>query len=269
MTTEILRKPAVALTTLVLLNILLLSIQARSRDGVMLLKVWGLRVFTPTATAVDWVGSAVKSAAERYLLLYGAAEENRRLRTQNQQLELEVRQLRALQRLYARIPDYELAQQLYSFPTRLAGVVWKGAPFYTQRFVINAGAEHRVVKDAAVLVPQGVVGRVLAAARFSSEVELITNEGAGAGGMMETSGLQGIVQGDGSGLLTWGYIPNYEKVEVGAVVYTSGADGIYPKGIPIGRVIKSETGAGVFRDIKLEPLVDSSRVEEVLVTVKP
>ena len=50
---------------------------------------------------------------------------------------------------------------------------------------------------------------------------------------------------------------------------TSGVDGVYPKGFPIGRVEKSERGSGLYRQITVRPLVDFSGLEEVLVVLVP
>jgi rod shape-determining protein MreC len=98
-------------------------------------------------------------------------------------------------------------------------------------------------------------------------VELITNDGAAAGAMLENSRLQGVIQGDGSDILRWNFIPNYESVEVGAIVYTSGTERMYPKGYPIGKVIQSTKGLSVYRDIRVKPFVDYLRLEEIMVVV--
>jgi rod shape-determining protein MreC len=61
------------------------------------------------------------------------------------------------------------------------------------------------------------------------------------------------------------YVANTEQVEVGESVLSSGLDGIYPKGILIGKVVDSRKGKGVFRSIKVEPRMDMIRLEEVSV----
>ena len=56
-------------------------------------------------------------------------------------------------------------------------------------------------------------------------------------------------------------------VKVGDVVYTSGADRIYPKGLPIGSVVESSKSSSVYRNIKVQPFADYLRLEEILVVV--
>jgi rod shape-determining protein MreC len=52
---------------------------------------------------------------------------------------------------------------------------------------------------------------------------------------------------------------------VGDLVSTSGGGGLFPKGIPVGRVARIHAPTAFFRLIDLEPAVDLARIEEVLV----
>ena len=50
---------------------------------------------------------------------------------------------------------------------------------------------------------------------------------------------------------------------------TSGIDGIYPKGFPIGQVESAEVGPTLDQVIRVRPVVDFSSLEEVLVVLVP
>ena len=197
------------------------------------------------------------------------AEENLQLQAENSALKVEIEQLRAIQSMATRSAHYSLLRQQYSFETLLAGVIWKSPSFHSDHFGINAGIRVGLRKDSAVLSPEGIVGRVVTVEPFGAEIEPITARGSAIGGVLSRSRLQGVLQGDGSELLEWRLIPNHEKVEIGEVVYTSGADRIYPKGLPIGLIVKSERGEMVYRDIRVRPFVDYSRLEEVMVMTTP
>ena len=266
--TDFVRRPIVSLALLVALNIVLLSVQIRNASGRTLMRSWSLSVFTPIAWGVHSVTAAAANALQRYVLLYGAAEERTRLREENSQLRLEVNKLRNMEQLLARIPAYESIRQQYDFSTRPAAVIWRSPPFYAQRLLVNAGTRQGVRFDSAVIVPQGIVGRVIATTLFTSEVELVTNNGAGAGGLLADSRLEGVIRGDGSEILSWDFIPSYERAEVGQTIYTSGADKIYPKGIPIGRIVSSTAGRKTHREIRVKPNVDFLRLEEVLIVTR-
>jgi rod shape-determining protein MreC len=59
-----------------------------------------------------------------------------------------------------------------------------------------------------------------------------------------------------------------ETVPPGELVLTSGGDGIFPKGLLVGRVTKVSLGSDLFLNIRVRPAADLSRLEEVLVVTK-
>lgn len=265
MITLLQRKPLGQLAVLLVTNLLLLSVQVRNDEGRLLLRSWSLFLFTPIASTVHFTVDGVTGVVKQYALLHSAQKENIRLREENARLGVELAQLRGIKSLISHREDGPMLQEQFMFDTFVAPVIWKSPPFYAHRLVINAGSLQGIRKDDAVITPQGIVGRIWATTPFTSEVELITNDSAAAGAMLEDSRLQGVVQGDGSVTLRWDFIPNYESVEVGDIVYTSGTDRLYPKGFPIGKVVQSRKGGTVYREIEVEPFVDYLRLEEIMV----
>ncbi len=79
--------------------------------------------------------------------------------------------------------------------------------------------------------------------------------------------VSGQVSGPESGAddLVLNYVPERADVVVGDVVVTSGLDRLYPKGLVVGRVRFVGKGAGLFRDVRVEPSARFDRLEEVLV----
>jgi len=116
-----------------------------------------------------------------------------------------------------------------------------------------------------VISRDGIVGRVIIVTKHQAQVQLITNPDASVGVFLERSRTPGVLRGTGNLLLEMAYVANTEPVEIGESVLSSGLDGIYPKGIPIGKVVDLHKGKGVFRSIKVEPRMDMVRLEEVSV----
>ncbi len=261
------RRPALWLLLLLVSNLLLLSVQVRDERGRILLRSWGLLLSSPLVKGVHTAVGGVRGLLDRYVFLLQAEEESRRLRQENSQLRIENYRLRSLASLAERIAGYQELKSRYEFSSQVASVIGLSAPFYARRLVIDAGSLRDVDKDAAVFNPAGIVGRVAAVSLWTADVELIVNEGAGAGAQLEGTRLQGVVRGDGTGLLKLEYIPNVETVEVGALVVTSGTDQVYPKGLTIGTVQKSEKSAMIYREIEVKPAVDFSRLDEVMVVL--
>ncbi len=122
----------------------------------------------------------------------------------------------------------------------------------------------------AVITPDGIVGKVKDVFPLSSQVLLINDHDSGAGVILESSRLQGIVKGTPLGELQIADIMSDEKVEPGEQLITSGGDRIYPKGYAVGTVISStpDKDNDPFLAIKVKPAADLSRLEEVLVITK-
>ena len=58
-------------------------------------------------------------------------------------------------------------------------------------------------------------------------------------------------------------------VKEGDLVVTAGLDGIYPKGLPVGRVTVVERAGPPYRRVLVAPVVDFSSLETVLVVLTP
>jgi rod shape-determining protein MreC len=62
------------------------------------------------------------------------------------------------------------------------------------------------------------------------------------------------------------YVDRTEDVKAGDVVITSGMDGIFPRGLLVGEVVKvSQEGPGLFLNVQVKPAVDFRKLEQVLV----
>jgi rod shape-determining protein MreC len=120
----------------------------------------------------------------------------------------------------------------------------------------------------AVVAPDGIVGKVVAAYPTSSLVQLVTDPNFAAGVISQKSRARGILRGlDGGNACRVDYIATEHKVEVGEWFFTSGEDRVFPKGLPAGRVKSVERGAQ-FQKVIVEPTGTLGGLEEVLVVVE-
>ncbi len=269
MITSLKTRPILFLILLLLANLLLLSVQARDETGQVLLRSWGVTVRTPLAGAIHFVRSLFKNSLDSYVLVVGAERENRSLRTENEHLKLETQRLRALVEAALRTRDFDRIYARYQLETIAATITQRSAPFLATSFQVNAGRAHGVASNGAVIRPEGIVGRVQALTSWSSEIQPITQPQAGAGAVLSQSRSHGVVRGQGSEFVRLDYIPISVPVEAGETVYTSGTDGIYPKGLPIGKVFSVTEGNLIHKHILVRPSVNLSRIEEVLLVTGP
>jgi rod shape-determining protein MreC len=76
----------------------------------------------------------------------------------------------------------------------------------------------------------------------------------------------GILVGDREGLCRLQYVANHADVAEGDLVLTSGLDGIYPKGLVVGTVVRvNRAAAGYFQEVQVAPTADLRRLEELLI----
>jgi rod shape-determining protein MreC len=102
----------------------------------------------------------------------------------------------------------------------------------------------------------------------TSLVLLIDDQTSGVGAILDKARLQGILRGTPSGEVVLEKVMSDETVPAGELVLTSGGDGIFPKGLPVGRVIKVSPGSDLFLNIRVRPAANLSKLEEVLVVTK-
>ncbi|MDA8097640.1 MAG: rod shape-determining protein MreC [Clostridia bacterium] len=150
----------------------------------------------------------------------------------------------------------------------LARVVGRDPGNWFSTIRVNCGSEDGVRQDMVVVLPSGLVGRVLAVAEQTSDVLLITDARSGVGTLVQDTRLPGVVKGslDRSGRLRMSYLTREEDVEPNQAVVTSGLGGVFPKGIPVGRVVSvSNDPSGLTRSAEVIPMVDFDHLEEVFI----
>ena len=101
---------------------------------------------------------------------------------------------------------------------------------------MDRGSASGVERGMAVVTPDGIVGKVIAAYPTASEVLLITDPDFAAGVVSQKNQIHGTLKGQGTPLCKVDYVPSEEKVEPGEWFYTSGDDRIFPRGFPVGVV---------------------------------
>jgi rod shape-determining protein MreC len=109
---------------------------------------------------------------------------------------------------------------------------------YLNSFIINIGSNKNIKKGMAVLDGKKFIGRIVDVNFFSSRVLLVTDLNSKIPVIIEPSGHQAILSGHGNDPVTLDYLPKDQKIQDGDTVYTSGKEGLFKPGIPIGTVLK-------------------------------
>jgi rod shape-determining protein MreC len=233
-----------------------------------LIRIWAVDAVTPLERVLVWVQTSTGNVWHNYFYLRGVRAENRNLKAQIERMSLEqVRisqdadQARRLQALLA------FKEQFIS-QTMAAQVIGSSGSEQSRSLYIDKGENNGIKPDMAVITADGIVGKVLHAYPSTSLVLLINDQSSGVGAILEKSRLQGILKGTSAGEVVLEKVMSDETVPAGEMVLTSGGDGIFPKGLLVGRVTKVGAGSDLFLNIRVRPAADLSRLEEVLVVTK-
>lgn len=117
-----------------------------------------------------------------------------------------------------------------------------------------------------VMASNGVIGQITECGATTSTVRLITDENSSVSAMIQSSRAQGMLVGSATGQLTLDMIANDQTVNVGDVVVTSGLGGVFPKGLPLGKVTNVESTPGsLYLEITVEAFASTENFEEVIV----
>lgn len=220
--------------------------------------VQGLSAAVLQALAGGWASIGdLFAARDEVVALRARVHELQREIVAQAELELENDRLRRLLDFRATLTEDVIT----------ARVIARDPSGLSQTLTVDRGENDGVVKGAAVLVSEGIVGQVFASSRHAARVLLISDHNSGVDGIVQRSRARGIVEGTTAGGLGLKFLKRTEDVAVGDLVITSGLDGIFPKGLPVGRVVGvDKQGQGLFQYAEVTPSVEVERLEEVLVT---
>jgi rod shape-determining protein MreC len=151
-----------------------------------------------------------------------------------------------------------------------ARVIGHDASGLSRTITIDQGTAAGVAKGAAVLAPGGLVGQVFLASPHAARVLLVTDHNSGVDAVVQRTRGRGIVEGTVEGRCGLKFVKRTEDLQTGDLVLSSGFDGIFPPGLPVGHISSvDKQGQGLFQYAQVEPAVDVDRLEEVLVTLGP
>lgn len=234
------------------------------------------RVVLTVSAPLQWlVVGAMRAGSElwsSYVFLVGVEERNRQLATENASLRslvahleeerLENQRLRLL---------LEVRESSDDVSMRLARVVATSPSVLFRSIRLDLGSSAGVEPGAPVISHEGAVGRVVTVSRFFSDVMLLTDSNFSTDVIVQRTRAHARIRGAGSDhALGLGveHMTRTADVEPGDMLITSGSGGVFPKGLRIGHVVSLERRAfGLYQDAVVEPAVDFSRLEEVLVLI--
>ncbi|MBL8258531.1 MAG: rod shape-determining protein MreC [Candidatus Competibacteraceae bacterium] len=249
----------------VMLSIVMMTVDHRYRYLGGLRDVLGTAIYPlhyvmrmPGETKL-WIG---ENLSGRGALL----EENARLREKQLFFNVQLQKLTILEAENRRLRSLLESTVNMSERVLVAEMLAMDFDLYRHHILLNRGRQHGVYVGQPVLDQHGIAGQIIRAEPLTSTAILITDANHALPIQVNRTGVRTLALGTGNFQeLRLPHIPNNEDVKVGDLLVTSGLGGRFPRGYPVGTVVKVAFDPGSpFANIVAKPLAQLDRIREVL-----
>lgn len=236
-------KPAtqrMVVALLVIAGITLLVLAKTQHPTLLNLRMQMLDMLRPVMTVVSQPVTATRKLATQTGQVLDVAEENRRLRTENETLrhwQSVAQALKAENLALRQLQDYRPVEAA-SYVT--ARVIGQSPSTFGQFLTINAGASDGAKTMQPVVDAHGLVGRTMEVSGHTSRVMLLSDVGSRVPVILGSSRQRAILAGTGGELLRLSFLADDVKPALGESVVTTQEGALIPGGIKVGTVFKRD-----------------------------
>ena len=243
------------------------SLDPQDAAGVRLLRLWANMVVTPPEKTFHASRLGTVSLWQNYIDLRHIREQNQDLQKTIDRLRLEQASLLEDAKQGERLQALVGFQQKYIYKTVAAQAIGTSGSDSSRVFYIDKGSDYKLERDMAVITPDGIVGKVRDVFPHTAQVLAINDQTSGAGVILETTRIRGILRGNASGRPQIVGILMDDRIQPGEKVLTAGGDLVFPRGLPVGVVEKvvTDPDRDAFIEVIVKPAAHLDRLDEVLV----
>ncbi len=253
------------LLAVLLVSLLLLTVQTRGGGTGRASELVTVAV-TPVQGLLVRIHRSALDFWANYVEWKSVRRENTVLREENEHLRVQALQAGETREENVRLRRLLVLRDRLPLATVSGEVIGREAGGWVRSLTVNRGRGDGIAQQTPVIVPDGLVGRVVQVHRAAAVVQLLNDPASTVGAVVQRTRTAGLVEGDAGGTVRFKFMArDGASVTLGDLVVTSGLGTTFPKGLPVGRVVKVEDkGSALFHFAVLAPAVDFSRVEEVL-----
>jgi rod shape-determining protein MreC len=235
--------------------------------GVRLIRLWASALVSPAERAIHGSRLGVSELWQNYFDLRHVREQNLELQKSLDRLRLEQAALIEDARQGQRLQRLNGFQEKYIYKTVAAQAFGSSGSDQSRVFYVDKGKSDGLDRDMAVVTPDGIVGKVRDVFPHSAQVLAINDPTSGAGVILETTRIRGILRGNAAGQPEIVGVLADNRIQPGEKVLTAGGDQIFPRGLPVGTVEKiiPDPLRDGFILIIVKPASQLDRLDEVLV----
>ncbi|MBQ8588474.1 MAG: rod shape-determining protein MreC [Clostridia bacterium] len=230
-------------------------------------------VATPVQGGVTGVSDSISGFFNYLKNMKGYERENEKLRERIAGLEDDLRKTDNLREENERLRKMlDLKEKKKDYKTVAADVVAFEMDNFSKSYTINKGIKDGITQNCAVITPHGLVGYIAEVGRSWARICPIVDASVSVSATIVRVSNVAMVEGDMSlmddGLCKMTYVSKDAGIEIGDYIETSGAGGVIPSGIYIGKVTEVRNDVtGVSQEAVIKPGVDFSDLDEVMVII--
>jgi rod shape-determining protein MreC len=243
------------------------TLDPRDSSGVRLIRLWANALVSPPERLIHSSGLGAGHLWQNYLDLRNVRQQNQDLQKTIDRLRLEQAALLEDARQGQRLQALNKFQEKYIYKTVAAQAIGSSGSELSHVFYIDKGSADGLARDDAVITPDGIVGKVRDVFPHTAQVLAVNDQTSGAGVILETTRIRGILRGNAFGQLEIVDILADKRIQKGEVVLTAGGDQIFPRGLPVGTVDKviPDPERDSFIEVMVTPAAHLDRLDEVLI----
>jgi rod shape-determining protein MreC len=228
-----------------------------------------IEVTAPIQKFIKQTVDAIEGVWLRYFALVRLRDENVRLEQEIKTLRMENAQYRELVATNERLQKLLKFKKTINWPVLASQVIGRDPSGWFESVIIDKGSNSGLKVNMPVVDAKGVVGRLVSVSPNYAKVLLIIDQNSAVDSLVQRSREKGIVKGLSPELCKLDYVLKTGDIVPGDLVVTSGMGRVFPKGLPVGKVLEvSNIPWKLFKDIHIRPTVDFAKLEEVLVILK-
>ncbi len=259
----------IGVIVLIAANIIALSVTSRRHASFGSGRI-ALSFAAPFQKAVTRSIRFARGLWKHYFLTVSVAQESYKYKKALGLAQQQNNQLRELKLTNIRLRNLLDFQKTMTNQVLAAEAIGKDPSQWYKTIIIDKGKDEGVAKGMAVVVPEGIVGQVMGVSAHYSKVLLIIDPNSAVDALAQRTRARGVIKGGSSGRCLFKYVLRKHDVGVGDRVVSSGMDGVFPKGLAVGRVAGVvRRSSGIFQEVTVTPFVDFEKLEEVLVVLSP
>lgn len=225
-------------------------------------------MFSPMQSSVTYVKTRTSNFFEHYVMNINASQDNTHLQKQISDLKNQVFSYDQVAKENKRLKELLQFGGEIDLQKVLAQIIAWDANSDFKVLRINKGKADGIELQSSVVTSVGLVGYIFRLTDHYADIITVLDPNNRVDALVERTRSHGIVEGYSRNRAVMKYLAGTEPVILGDLVLSSGLGNIYPKGLKIGKITKVERESyGITQTIEIEPVVNFSTLEEVVVLV--